>query len=674
MLDTLLCFFTLLALAVAFAALRGVPAGAAPLLAVAAAMVWCSLAGVLGVLVPGAWALTALAFGLCAWALFKRRLALLKKLLCPGFLLFCGLGLVLLCYFALRQPVFSQYDEFVLWGTSAKLTKLSGQLYTVAEMGWTWPATQSPSLILLGWFAQLASPGFAAWKVYWAYDVLMIACTGALVAALPLRRWRLWLPLALAGLLAPFFFTQFYETTHLATAYLTAYADVAAGMLFAGALGAWFASRQTGGGLWAAALPLAALALAKYNVLPVALVAAGVMAADCLCHGLHAKPPGARLVQKHPRLWQAGSRVAASAGLFAACLLPNAVWQRHIAWVVASGGVRETNRPASVAVWEALCQLLGLQPMEEAAARVLQEMGQGLLGRAEVGGQWVDGARPVSMLGSAVVVLLLITAVFVLAAVLAQKGTARRRVVVSGALLAGGFLGFLLMLLVFYGYILHSRGSGSIPDFERYLAAYFIGWLLCGGVFLANTAQNPAKPRARWAQAASLALALVFIVPFARMVRPGYSVLGFSHSAFSAQARRQQVANAFLPHIPEGERVFFVDDDTGEDWFGYSYYLLPRILDYSRYGGSSLARLSEDAQNPLYAAEVGDPDTFVPRYLAEKGIGYIFVNRADAWFTAHYSHLFADGLAAAKAGPALYAQGAQGLFAPVAAVAREGTP
>ena len=103
-----------------------------------------------------------------------------RQLLTPGLVLFLMMALGVTVYFAVRQPIPTDFDEYSLWATAAKLTKANDALYTVGETGTPWQATQTPSLILMGYFAQFLGR-FAYWKVYVGYDWLLFACFAAVL-------------------------------------------------------------------------------------------------------------------------------------------------------------------------------------------------------------------------------------------------------------------------------------------------------------------------------------------------------------------------------------------------------------------------------------------------------------------------------------------------------------
>ena len=214
-LDVVISFAALAALCLFLYVRCDLPASLTPLAAVSGTMVWFSIAGMAGLLRPMGWAWFVLAAAAGAAGLWKTSPKKLAGLLRPGFCLFVGLGVVFGVYLALRQPVVAVWDEMSFWGTAAKITKLDNELYTTSSLSriWEWTATQKPGMILLGYFVQFFGAGFAAWKLYFAYDLLLFACFAAVVGALEGRRWPVWIPAALAAFLSPWFFTIYQRET-----------------------------------------------------------------------------------------------------------------------------------------------------------------------------------------------------------------------------------------------------------------------------------------------------------------------------------------------------------------------------------------------------------------------------------------------------------------------------
>ncbi|MDL2293698.1 hypothetical protein LJC60_03605 [Ruminococcaceae bacterium OttesenSCG-928-D13] len=675
-----LSFLVLLALAAGFCMLRGVSGAAAPLLAVSTVVVFFTWAAVLGVMRPAGWVFIGLVAALLAWGIIKRRDVLAKKLASPGFVLFAALGLALLLTFGARQPVFTMWDEFSFTGPAAKLMVLHDASYAVVPHGIRFTLTEVPGPIVFNWFMQFFGSEFSQWQLYWAFDLILIACALAPLAAVKPGNWRLWVPLAAAGLLAPFFFSLGNSTVVLATAYLSAYRDLLGGMLFGGALAVYFAVRKAGaGGLWQAALPLAALALTKENVVPVALVAAGVMTADLLffgtrgaltpeAGGLLAKT-GARL--KFPArlpgwLKDVAGRLAFGVFWFGAILAVYLPWTRHASAAAAqnplyaaSGG--QTNMSLVKAVTTGVSQLVGAAPRSAPMERVLYELSHLFVGDAIVGDGLAPGTYKVSMAGSPLATLLLIAAIAVLAVVLAAPRREKLRGALCGGLLLGGCAAYHLMLVINWAVYSHSREVDGVVDYERYTGTYFAGWFLVALTLLALAAQErqPAGT-GKLARAGVLALALLMVGRFGALVRPGYSLVNFSQSHFSVERQRMDTAARVAARVPEGRQVFFVcqGGEAGIEWWAYHFYLLPAVLNDSYNAGGDFVPPGPDYDHGIDAAGIG-------AYLEENALDYILVDRLDQVFIDNYGMLFAGNLADFDGAPALYEKGADGLYARV---------
>lgn len=670
MADAFLSFLALVLLSVFFASLRGVSSGAAPLLALSSVMVLFTLAGIAGGLVPFGWVFYGACFLLGAFALWRGGRALLLKMASPGFMLFLSAGLVLLVYFGLRQPVYSQWDEFVFWGMAPKLIKLHGRLYTPLDVGFFWTPSERPGLPLLGWFVQFFGSAFAPWKVYWAYGLLAAATAAALTIPFGRRHWEVALPVGLAGLLVPFFFMVPYNTVRLAPVYLSAYADLPGGLLFGATLALYFsACRSKEGGRWQAALPLCALALVKENILPVALVAAGIMATDSVFFGLGKCRP-----KWQGKGWQAALRLGAGLGYFALPLVLHRLWGGYVGRVHQLNPYMHgnmSNEPVSVSVVRAFKELFGLAPKSDTLIKAMGEMGDSFFGRVRTGEAVVAGAYRVSMAGTALVTLLLVAVVWVVAVALAKDGHGRRVTALAGFLMLGGFAAYHFMLLVNYAFISHTRFDEGIADYGRYILTYFVGLFMLGLFFAAKGATDRGEIRPLAARGVALVLAVFMVARFSVLVRPGYSVLDYPANVFDSQRTSEAEARRVAAAVQPGSRLFFVSQGgDGGEYFQWHYHLLPLTLMYSITGGGTFApppagqEALDTPQNDL-----GVSLDEMRGYLADNDCQYILILRLDEGFAQSYSVLFEGGLKgpleSGHEGPLLFQRGANGLYHPV---------
>ena len=144
-----------------------VPAGLAPLVTLSCIVAVLTLAGMAGVQYPAAWAVYALCAAGGVWALLppkegkKRYYA---QLATPGSVTFWALALAFAVYFFVRQPMATVSDEFSLWATAVKVTKVDNSLYSTASLGTPWAVTQNPGLPLLSYFFQFFGR-YADWRI-----------------------------------------------------------------------------------------------------------------------------------------------------------------------------------------------------------------------------------------------------------------------------------------------------------------------------------------------------------------------------------------------------------------------------------------------------------------------------------------------------------------------------
>lgn len=701
-LDAVLALAAFLGLCIFFNRRCGIAGGRTPLLTAALIMLWLTVFGVAGALRCGGWLLYLLSAA--AWVLaFLPK----KELLSPsaarpvlfdfGFSLFCLLSAVTLAVFAVRQPQFAEWDELSFWGTAAKLLKLNDALYTTATVGWDWVGAQQPGAILSGYFFQFFG-SFAPWKTFLGYDVLLYAAYAAVLSAISGTRLRsLWrqYPLALAGallcVLCPFFLTEYCRLLQVANTYMSAYGDIPAGIFAGGAVAWYFAARgaQDGahgapsgapgsgqhplppaaswatdgftqnsspaqgvlcGGMWGVFPILAAAGLIKENAFPVALVAAGLVAADTL------------FVQKSswPR------RLAFAVGALGAPVAAYLVWSRHVAVVVAlreaAGEVGATNLSTLQVVVLGFRQLLFAGERTPRFLKAARDMLSSfvtvrlsLLGTpVAVVAKRVFGADSLlaTLPGTPLWGCLACTMLFILATVFCRQKRQRLRTVLAAVLSALGFIGYYWVLLLSYAFIFNESQAAVLTDYNRYVNTYFLFWFLLALTHLLLAAS--AERGRRWLCGGALGLAVLALGVTASMVRPQMSALAFPETTFreqqdyadSAQLLSEQVKAAGLPGT-----IFFVStQDNGLRYFTYCYQLLPLQLDFS-FGGGPLGSAENDDGSLYYHAlsceELRD-------YLSEHGCDYIFLDRYDAVFADEYAPLFADGLAAADAGAQLY--------------------
>lgn len=683
-----------LALLCAFFTLRcRLPGALAPLTALGCISLWLTLAGMAGLLLPAAWVLLAASAVLGVWALAgQSKKELLARLFPPGAALFWALTISFAVYFAIRQPLFSDFDEFSFWGPAAKLTSLDHSLYTTGEIGWAWQATQTPGLIVLSYFVQFLG-SFAPWKVYLAYDMLLFACYAAVLGGIEWKRYTLAAPLAVVCWLSPWFFTVYNRTIEPCGVYMTSYGDIPSGIVFGGALALWLAVRENGP-RWPM-LPVLVLAGSiKSNTFVLALLAAGLAAADWLLFAPRAAGQTEPQTPAQKRRALAG-RAGFSAAMFAAPMAFYLAWGRYIAVLVQknaeAGGMGETSPGTLSVAVSGIKMLLGLpvgayyearRAQFTAAITAMQKAfvsGRlSMLGLSEDflyrfgAPRWLAEA-----MGSGVMVTLLVLLILAAAFFAADRGQLRRRIGLLAVLSCAGFAAYNLMLALSYGFIFRPEQAQSLVDYNRYIDSFYLGWFLLALAALASALQSRACPPARSlaGQGALGLLAVVMMLRVGQMVLPQFSVLGFSDAAFADQRIQQARADAVAAAAQPGSRIFLVSQgDDGLEWFEYSYDLLPLVLDYSgdqeqgggggTFGLPGLRPSEEDSLRWYYYHAYTAKEW--EETVRQSGCRYIFVDRLDDIFIESYAALFSDGLAAAaEERTLLYEVTPEGPFTPV---------
>ena len=638
------------------------PAGLTPLVTLSCIVAVLTLAGMAGVLYPAAWAVYALCAAGGVWALLPPKEAKKRyyaQLATPGSVTFWALALAFAVYFFLRQPMATVSDEFSLWATAVKVTKVDNSLYSTATLGTPWAVTQNPGLPLLSYFFQFFGQ-YADWKIYLAYDVLFFAVYAAVLSVLPWKQWRVAVPMAAVLWVTPFFFTVYNHTIYLTTVYLSSYGDIPAGLVFGSAVAVWLALRQQDGPRWAVLPVLALAANLKANDFVLSLAAAGLIAVDAwlLCDG--------KFKQGLAR------RTGFAVACFAAPMLIYYFWNiRYVGILVAKsaseGGTGETSAPLSAVVINGIKILLG-QPVEGFYAERQSQFTQAM---ADMGHQfWTSDGR-LSMIGQGRNVVVLILLVFLVAAICARGRQLKLRIGCIGVLSLACFVGYNLMLALSYGFIFKPDQAVGLVDYNRYIYTYYIGWffmaLACWSTAL-QTADGEQKASARhWialaGQAGVLLMAAAMLVRVNGMILPQLSVLGFSDGEFADRKTARTEADWLRSdYLNENDRVFFVSQgDNGEHWFSAVFDFYPVLVDYSGVGATQEGGGGTFGLPELEPQEEGVKQRYYHPYTAERldetvranGCTVLYLQKIDDIFVQSYQNLFTDHLAAAQAGQTL---------------------
>lgn len=607
---------------------RGVSSSIAPLAAVCATGLWFTLFGCLQLLQLGGWLYYAGAIGALVFLVLQQHRK--KKLAIEGFgfWIFLGASLVFLGILWSRAPMFTTWDEFSLWGTAGKLTKLYNELYPTAPIGWAWPVTQTPATISFVYFVQFLGVGFVEWQTYLAIDLILLAVLAACLAPLEKKDWNIAIPVAVIVFLTPFAFVHYSAIQKVSTVYLDSLADVPMGMLFGAVFACYFGSRKTGMKkmipVW---LCLAMLTLTKDIGFTLALVAVVILFTDELFSKKETKQTlKQRLLPSFALLGQG----------IAVVLLPFFGWSLYLQQVLAVnrfnlGGIH--NVSMIELPFLAIREGLSSHPSEQ-YVYVMQGMVQ----------RFFSWQNRITMFGSGIVVVCLLLGMVGFAALITKKAEHRRRCLLYGLFSSLGFIAYYLFVAVTYIYIF--RPEQAFESYERYVYPYYIAWFLGSLVLLSISAKE-----SRWVvegKAVVLALCIALCFRFWQFVPLHFSVLGFHKDEFSTQREFAAYVDTITARLPEDSHTFIVSsEDDGSRWFKYCFAMLPWQVDYSFGGGDIIQRTRmEDGSTELHELNAKE----LEKYLRESECTMLYIDTASQRFIDLYSVLFSDELAAYQSG------------------------
>ena len=718
----LLTFFGVAAMAVLCADRLRIPSGAAPLLVLCGTILWYSLAGCFDLLVPAGVVWCAAALAAAAVLLLRRRRICWREIFEPGFVLFLIASLVVSVYFAVRQPIFMDWDEFSFWGIAAKVVKCTDRLYTL-EPGSMVGVTYVPGLIMLDYAFQFLGFTFVPWKVFAAYDVLMFSVFAAGISFCRRREWHLAVPLAVTMGLLPYLLTLYYRDIYVRPIYMSAYADIPMGILFGAGIAAYFAAeKKTPAVLLCALFAVTAESIAKDMGFALCLIAAALVCFDLLF-----------LEREEVRLWRLRGVPAKLGWCVLMAGLPTAAffgWAAHLSSALSVsrfdlGGSAQMGMVEMVVT--GVAELLGFGRSEKFA---------------QVSADMLDAFYNVNitMFTSGLVVVVIVLTLLA-AAWLCGDDRQRGKVAWFSLLSSLGFVAFYVFNIFTYVYIFKEAESSTLSNYNRYIYPYYIGWMLAALVLLGKSAAGQAGAvrrraalwqgglmllpylllaaflalsgcggRTQWVillagmglLAAFLAvggfcprlrcLAPLGVTAFAvlcclrvsALVQPQLSVLDYPDSYFAGRKEAIQQAQQVADQLEEGERLFYIDTgDDGGNWFKRYYDFYPEIiLDYSlggtgfdesyRFNSVSIPRFFTQEQAEYFIDEDKDltPEFFC-EYLEASGCSAIWLEEVNDAFRARYGSLFADGLTGQYSLYRIEGTASEMRFVPVEEVAAE---
>lgn len=542
----------------------------------------------------------------------------------PAWAVAFGGSLMLALFFAVQQPMPTQWDEFSFWATAAKVVKEHNLLYTLVEQTNLEARSYPAALPLLSYLFQWLAPNFTPWLTYAAYGTLYFSVFGAILGALGKGHVRTTVFAALLCVLTPFVVESWYPQQML-VAYSTAYADLMLGLLTAGGCAVWFnASRTTNAkqlkgrayivALLQTALVIVVLGLTKDVGLPLGLVVMFVCLLDhFLCDFLPNK--------KDAKAWL--RLIAILLVLTAAALIAYFGWAVHLQKAL-SVDRSETGGSAQMStVQMVVCgvqELLGIHRSEKFATVL-----SGMIGSFR-------GAR-VSVFGNGLRTVLVIYLLLLLAFMLSKQD--RRRVVGYGIASTAGFAGYYFFQLICYVYVFSDLEGRALVSYARYMSTYYLFWLLGALCVLFNVVRE----RHRHAGISVAAVALAVLLLCARGFDVKGTFLGRNATDWYTESLIQQRAQQVQQVAQPEDKVLLVSQwDDSARWYRYAYALEPVKL-YHANGDNTIVQPDAEGSYPLTLTA----DT-IGTFMQQQDCTLLVLDVIDYDFWQEFRGLFTDNM------------------------------
>ncbi|MEG0911456.1 MAG: hypothetical protein RSF70_07710 [Ruthenibacterium sp.] len=614
----------------------------APLLLTCGTMLYLVFCGYLGFLQPAMWLYliaAAAAFVYLAMQRKKAQKGSFKRIFAPGFVLFCAVGVGLILLFSIRQPMMQEWDEFSLWGTAAKLTKENDMIYSAAPIGWYFLGTQKAGFPTFSYLFNFFGE-YAAWRVYAAYDILLVSVWAAAMGALDWKAWKLLVPTSILMFLLPYF-CVYQRDIYCNFTYLSAYGDIPMGILMGGVFAWYYHAKHSRVPLWPVCLILGAVTLCKDTGMPLALIAAGILTVDLLlCDD---RLGNQKLFSKKIVL----PKLATILAMFASVAFVFKTSSMYLASLGSDqssvGGVSDFS-PITV-VLEGLKMLFGFAP--SAAGAPFADKFNVI--RDEMIRLFLPGElHQITMVGCGLFVMLFIWAILALTMLLTTDKIHRRSTALYGVFSTLGFFAYYAFIGFTYVFVFKNEGTGSIIDYNRYINTYYVAWL-CGAVVLLVVGALKGSRRYDALTGVTLVLCAGLFVRFSRLVQPQLCVIDYPDSVYTEYVQLHADTRDVTQEIEPDARTYYINQTNhdGAQWFRNSYEFVPYVLAYSHGGGNfgSPAVLQPEilVNNALSAAEWAAE-------LVTQRCDYVYLDETDDLFWNSYASLFSDGGAGAKQG------------------------
>ncbi len=556
-----------------------------------------------GFLFVGVLAVYAIVTVLFVYTIIQKK-AILKKLAYSyfdvGVVLFIISSILMLIFLSIKQPLYSEWDEFSFWGTSQKLLSINDQIYTFYDSSLIGKTTP-PALAVLSYFFGAFNVQFYEWVSFYAYDVMFFAVCASFTSVFKKDKYFCGISIFLLGFLLPYFFTVYSKAMYLIPTYIYAYADIPLGMIFAACIGMYFVGStevnvehlisessnevksdvaaqnksRTGGDIVVnnvdanskiyfssntkniiALVPLIFfLTLVKDMGFALSCLIAFFVFFDLMFF----KKQYSFLFLKN-----VVAKIIATGTIILTAVVAFIAWAYHMSLVLSVnrfnlGG--EENIGMAEMLIRGVTELFSAEKSEKFTT-ISNSMLQAFF------------HNEVAMIGSCFVVICFITLLFIAAFIMSNKAEKIRTVVLYITAMFG-FVCYYIFNTFLYVYIFKDNGY-SLPSFGRYIYPYFFGWLMMA-VFLILLSTNKNKVFGLLKLGALNMLVLGIFMLFTFLVSTDNMFLGVDKNNYSLRYTIKEKID-FLGDVVEDDDVVYLYSGMGD--YGYRWFIY--ALEYAQ--------------------------------------------------------------------------------------------
>lgn len=616
-LDSIFSLIAIMLLAFSFYKLFGLNPSVTPFVAVMSVVAATGLLSLVNLLMPAVW--LCYAASVVLFALSAKKSSDLKEDLAqfftPGVIMFLAGSVFIFCVLAVRQPMLYVWDEFSFWGTSQKLTKHYGAIYTYYESSLIGKTTP-PALAVLSVFFQPVGQGYLEWKACFAYDVMFLASFAAWTGAFKRKEWHKSFMVFLFGFLTPFVFEVYFKVVYMVRVYISIMADIPLGVTFAGAIAVYLFGKEqqnlpctldssenkNRGTYILSLLPiLISFTLMKDMGFAFSLIVVFIIFFD--------------LVLTHSNF--EFLKIKGFWGKICACAVMGiTVVGTFMAWTIHMAKVLKANRFELGGA-----ENLGMAEMLIVGVKELlsPEKSQKFL---DMQGEMINAflSRDVSMFGSGLRTLFVITAVFAVAFVLVRGGKNMLKIASLYVTNIIGFAAYYVFHLFIYVYIFKANAYG-LPSYERYMYPYYLAFMAMGVMALCIAVKNP-----RFAKIPDLAVfgfaGGVFLL-FTYFVSYENTFLLYTQDRETIMENITQSYESIADSVEADDIIFCYSeaDDSGERWFKYTYVMSPAVIvqDIPWFNPDGM---DEDTYNATWRQ-------YFLKYVEDAGITHLMIDYGD---------------------------------------------